>query len=227
MLYEMTAGMAPFAGETPSDCIASILKTEPPPLSGVLSDLPEKLQSIVQKALRKNRDERYQTINEMVVDLRGLKEEPERKSPRAPNLSLARLNVTDVAALLGLVAALLAAVALTYRFYVTVPGPSVDEKSIAVLPFENRSEDTSSAYFADGVQDEILTRLSKIRDLKVISRTSTQHYKNSRLTLAEIAKQLGVANVLEGSVQKTNDQVRVNVQLIKATNDSHLLGRDL
>ena len=99
---------------------------------------------------------------------------------------------------------------------------SIPAKSIAVLPFENRSEDKSNAYFADGVQDEILTRLSKIGDLKVISRTSTQRYKSTPLSLAEIAKQLGVANLLEGSVQKTNDQVRVNVQLISAADDSHL-----
>jgi TolB-like protein len=99
---------------------------------------------------------------------------------------------------------------------------SIPDKSIAVLPFENRSEDKSNAYFADGVQDEILTRLSKIGDLKVISRTSTQRYKNTSLSLAEIAKQLGVANLLEGSVQKANDQVRVNVQLIRAADDSHL-----
>src|SRR5439155_4581376 len=93
---------------------------------------------------------------------------------------------------------------------------------IAVLPFENRSEDKSNAYFVDGIQDEILTRLSKIADLKVISRTSTQRYKSTSQNLSEIANQLGVANLLEGSVQKTNDQVRINVQLIRAANDSHL-----
>jgi TolB-like protein/class 3 adenylate cyclase len=99
---------------------------------------------------------------------------------------------------------------------------SVPEKSIAVLPFENRSEDKANAYFADGIQDEILTRLSKIADLKVISRTSTQHYRSAPENLPEIARQLGVAHVLEGSVQKSGDSVRVNVQLIKAANDSHL-----
>ena len=98
----------------------------------------------------------------------------------------------------------------------------VPEKSIAVLPFENRSRDPDNAYFADGIQDEILTRLSKIADLKVISRTSTQHYKSAPENLSEIAKQLGVAHILEGSVQKSGDAVRVNVQLIKAANDSHL-----
>src|SRR5216117_1809418 len=98
----------------------------------------------------------------------------------------------------------------------------INAKSIAVLPFENRSEDKANAYFADGIQDEILTRLSKIADLKVISRTSTQHYKSAPENLSEIARQLGVAHILEGSVQKSGDAVRVNVQLINAANDSHL-----
>jgi TolB-like protein/Tfp pilus assembly protein PilF len=99
---------------------------------------------------------------------------------------------------------------------------TIPEKSIAVLPFENRSRDPDNAYFADGIQDEILTRLAKIADLKVISRTSTQHYKSAPENLPEIARQLGVAHILEGSVQKSGDSVRVNVQLIKAANDSHL-----
>jgi TolB-like protein/class 3 adenylate cyclase/Tfp pilus assembly protein PilF len=99
---------------------------------------------------------------------------------------------------------------------------TIPQKSIAVLPFENLSEEKANAYFADGIQDEILTRLSKIADLKVISRTSTQHYKSTPKNLPEIARQLGVAHILEGSVQKSADAVRVNVQLIKAANDSHL-----
>ena len=98
----------------------------------------------------------------------------------------------------------------------------VPEKSIAVLPFENRSEEKDNAYFAEGIQDEILTRLSKIADLKVISRTSTQHYKSTPENLPEIARQLGVAHILEGRVQKSGNVVRVNVQLIKAADDSHL-----
>src|SRR5881227_500544 len=101
-------------------------------------------------------------------------------------------------------------------------GLPIPEKSIAVLPFENLSEEKANAYFADGLQDEILTRLSKIADLKVISRTSTQHYESAPGNLPEIAKQLGVAHILQGSVQKSGDAVRVNVQLIKAANDSHL-----
>jgi TolB-like protein len=99
---------------------------------------------------------------------------------------------------------------------------NIPEKSVAVLPFENRSEDKANAYFADGIQDEILTRLAKIADLKVISRTSTQHYKSAPENLPEIGRLLGVAHILEGSVQKSGNAVRVNVQLIKAANDSHL-----
>src|SRR6188472_703373 len=103
------------------------------------------------------------------------------------------------------------------------PGDSeVPEKSIAVLPFDNLSNDPDNAYFCEGVQDEILTRLAKVADLKVISRTSTQRFKSAPSDLREIAKQLGVMHIVEGSVQKSNDQVRVNVQLINAMNDTHL-----
>jgi TolB-like protein/class 3 adenylate cyclase/Flp pilus assembly protein TadD len=102
------------------------------------------------------------------------------------------------------------------------PLAGIPEKSIAVLPFDNLSSDKENAYFADGIQDEILTRLSKIADLKVISRTSTQHYKSAPENLPEIARQLGVAHILEGSAQKSGNAIRVNVQLIKAADDSHL-----
>ena len=135
-----------------------------------------------------------------------------------------------VVALLLSAAALAVGFSIFLRWRVPSPnrGPSeanpaaIPEKSIAVLPFENLSEEKANAYFANGIQDEILTRLSKIADLKVISRTSTQHYKSAPENLPEVARQLGVANILEGSVQKSGDVVRVNVQLIKAANDSHL-----
>jgi len=133
----------------------------------------------------------------------------------------ARMRWAATTAVLLALAAMIAGIAMfsRYRARSTLAAP---EKSIAVLPFENRSEEKANAYFADGIQDEILTRLSKIADLKVISRTSTQHYKSAPENLSEIARQLGVANIVEGSVQKVGDAVRVNVQLIKAANDSHL-----
>src|SRR5205814_1069749 len=133
----------------------------------------------------------------------------------------ARVRWAEVAVALLVLAAIIAGFVLLLR-RPTRSALAIVEKSIAVLPFENRSRDPDNAYFADGIQDEILTRLSKIADLKVISRTSTQHYKSAPANLPEIARQLGVAYILEGSVQKSGDAVRVNVQLIKAANDSHL-----
>jgi TolB-like protein/Flp pilus assembly protein TadD len=133
-------------------------------------------------------------------------------------------------ALITVVAALAAGVT-TFRFLHSERGNTerqaafaaeIESKSIAVLPFENLSEEKANAYFTDGIQDEILTRLSKIADLKVISRTSTQRYKSAPENLPEIARQLGVAHILEGSVQKQGDAVHVTVQLIKAATDSHV-----
>src|SRR4030095_8552239 len=98
----------------------------------------------------------------------------------------------------------------------------IPEKSVAVLPFENRSDENANAYFADGIQEEILARLSKIADLKVISRTSTRNYKSSPEKLQEIAKQLGVAHIVVGSVQKSSDTVRISVHLVKAFTDSEV-----
>src|SRR5215813_4205441 len=130
-----------------------------------------------------------------------------------------KLDFLIIAVLLLVIAGL-----LFQRFHpkVSPAFPSSLEKSIAVLPFENLSEDKANAYFADGMQEEILTRLAKIADLKVISRTSTQRYQSKPGNLSEIAEQLGVANILEGSVQKAGDTVRVSVNLIQATSDSHL-----
>ena len=211
VLYEMVGGIRPFLGETPSDCIASILTAEPPPLSGVLPDVPLKLESILQTALRKNSDERYQTIKEMLADLRNLKKElepggsPQTKARAESIVSKIKRHKRGV--LLTLAAAILAAAAFAYSFFFVAPAPLPNEKSIAVLPFENRSEDKSNAYFTEGVQDEILTRLAKIGALKVISRNSTQQYAARPGNLSEIARQLGVVSILEGSVQKAGDQV--------------------
>src|SRR5438132_5570750 len=139
----------------------------------------------------------------------------------AQRQGVARTRWILLATSLVLLAAVVAAfVAISRR--AARSSSAAPEKSIAVLPFENRSEDKANAYFTDGVQDEILTNLAKIADLKVIGRTSTQHYKSAPENLSAIARQLGVAHILEGSVQKSGDAVRVNVQLIKAANDSHL-----
>jgi len=215
VLFEMVAGTPPFPGETPSDCIASILTKEPPPLP----DVRPELEAILQKALRKNRDERYQTVGEMLADLRRLQGKLATAGPSGTFSFVRRLKRYKRSIV---AASILAAIAFAYWAFFVFHARSPKEKSIAVLPFANLSEDKSNAYFTDGIQDEILTRLSKIADLKVISRTSTQRYRNTAQSSSEIAHQLGVANLLEGSVQKTNGRVRINVQLIETATDSHL-----
>ncbi|MGE5208338.1 MAG: protein kinase domain-containing protein, partial [Alphaproteobacteria bacterium] len=190
VLYEMVAGAPPFDGDTPSDCIAAILTKEPPALSAVWPDVPPRFESLLQRALRKDSGERYQTIKEMLTDLGILKWklEAESASPQtnAHTESIGgQIKRHKRGMLVTLTAALLAATAVAYYFFSAVPPSSANAKSIAVLPFENLSEDKSNAYFADGIQDEILTRLSKIADLKVISRTSTQRYKKKSQKLSE------------------------------------------
>jgi TolB-like protein/Tfp pilus assembly protein PilF len=124
--------------------------------------------------------------------------------------------------IIGVLLLVIAMMIVGRRPFYRQTGESISQKSIAVLPFENLSRDPDNAYFADGIQEEILTRLANIADLRVISRTSTRQYQRKPVNLSEIAKQLGVATILEGSVQKAADQVRVNVQLVNAQTDSHL-----
>lgn len=140
----------------------------------------------------------------------------------APHESITRRTGRKLDFLIISVLVVVIALLLADRLRRPPPSDSANGKSIAVLPFDNLSRDPENAFFADGVQEEILLRLSKIRDLKVISRTSTQRYKSAPDNLPEIAKRLGVEHVLEGTVQKSADRVRVTVQLIKAETDSHL-----
>ena len=148
-----------------------------------------------------------------------------RESEVNPNASITHHTGRKIVAL-TIVLAVIATGLLIFQFIRARSTPSsavtISNKSIAVLPFDNLSGDPQNAYFSEGVHDEILTRLAKIAELKVISRTSTQRFKSTPNDLRQIAQQLGVANILEGSVQKANDQVRVNVQLINALTDAHL-----
>src|SRR5437868_7343546 len=181
-------------------------------------------------------DVRVHVVN-LYTDEVGNRELPEKfqqakAGQTAPPIAVAEAK--PVRRSRGLIAALIIATAVITAagFYIfshrskwTASGTgAIPEKSIAVLPFENLSRDPDNAYFADGIQDEILTRLSKIADLKVISRTSTQQYQSKPGNLSEIARQLGVAHILEGSVQKAGNAVHINVQLIKAATDAHLWG---
>jgi len=221
VLYEMVTGYAPFAGDTPKDVISAALTSEAAPIARHGTKVPFELREIISRALQKDREKRYGSMYEMLEALRILKRKLEFSAEleHAP-FWLRWIRTSRGSILLLLVAALVASLPLFWNR--SKSQETIRKSSIAVLPFENLSEEKSNAYFVDGIQDEILTRLSKIADLKVISRTSTQKYKSAPANLRDVAQQLGVSNILEGSVQKTTDQVRISVQLINATNDSHL-----
>src|SRR6266702_1803838 len=223
VFYQLLTGHPPFAGGTTFETVRLVLETEPrhPRLWNPKVD--RDLSTICLKCLEKDPQRRYSSALALAEDLeRWLKHEPVR-ARRTRIVTRVRKWVRrnpTIALLILSLAALAAGISWNVWKSEFVPTPAAT--GIAVLPFENRSEDKASAYLADGIQDEILTRLSKIADLKVISRTSTQHYKSAPENLPGIARQLGVTHILEGSVQKSGDAVRVNVQLIKAANDSHL-----
>ena len=220
VLYQLLTGHPPFAGGTTFETVRLVLDTEPRQPRLLNPKVDRDLATICLKCLEKDPQRRYSSALALAEDLeRWLKHEPIR-ARRTGLFTRGRKWVRRNPTIAVLVVALAAVMGAMIWKSDLVQRPVTT--GIAVLPFENRSEDKANAYFVDGIQDEILTRLSKIADLKVIAGTSTQHYKSTPRNLPEIAKQLGVAHILEGSVQKSGDAVRVNVQLIKAANDSHL-----
>jgi len=222
VLYQLLTGHPPFAGGTTYETIKLLLETEPKQPRLLNAKIDRDLSTICLKCLEKDPDRRYSSALALAEDLqRWLKHEPIQAKPSGlftHGRKWVRRN-PSTAVLVTLLIAL--AIGLTVTVWNRKPAVGMS-KSIAVLPFENLSPHPDSAYLADGIQEEILTRLANIADLKVISRTSTRHYQSKPRDLGEIAKQLGVANVLEGSVQKIADQVRVNVRLVNAQTDSHL-----
>jgi serine/threonine protein kinase/Tfp pilus assembly protein PilF len=226
VLYEMLTGHAPFSGDTPQDVMFSILEKEPPPLTKHVARTPAELQQIINRTLRKDREERYRNAHDLLEVLKNLRRKLETELERAAAPLWLRWARSRAALVLVLLAG---ALALALPFYwhgnLTISPPL--DKSIAVLPLQNLSEYKEDAFFADGVQDELLSNLSKIKDLKVISRTSVMQYKTgTKRNLKEIAQQLGVSNVVEGSVRRSGDHVRVSVQLIDARTDRHLWGEN-
>jgi len=210
-LWFALTGKAPFAGRTFSE-IHSAQKSNVLPIEQLkAAHVPSRLRSLLESMLALEPASRPGT-GELAARLKRCS--PEARSMRRTRVALA----TAFLIVLGMSALFV----FQQQRIQNAPSNPATDKSIAVLPFENLSEDKANAYFADGIQDEILTRLSNIADLKVISRTSTRQYQSKPANLREIARQLGVANILEGSVQKVADQVRVNVQLIKAGDDSHV-----
>jgi TolB-like protein len=222
VLYEMLAGCPPFDGETPTDVIAAVLLKHPEPVEQRVTVVPPALQSVVEKALQKDPAERYQTGEQMLSELRAIEEKTGGLAPAATDSIRGSNRPAQSARWIGIAAgaALLASVAVFYGWRAGHAGragtPAPIEKGIAVLPFENLSAEKADAFFADGMQDDVLTSVGKIKDLKVIARASVMDYRGARLSgkVREIGKTLGVSHVLEGSVRRVTDRVVVNVALI-------------
>jgi len=224
VLYQLLTGQPPFAGGATYETIKLLLDTDPKQPRLLNPKIDRDLSTICLKCLEKDLKRRYSSALALAEDLeRWLKYEP-IQARRTGIPTQARKWVRrnrSIAALIALSVALAAGSGWIVWKSEFIRHPVVTN-GIAVLPFENLSRDPNNGYFADGIKDEILTRLASIAELRVISRTSTQQYESKPRNLRKIAKQLGVANILEGSVQKVADQVRVNVQLVNAQTDSHL-----
>jgi serine/threonine protein kinase/Flp pilus assembly protein TadD len=236
VLYELLTGQAPFAGSTPSDVIAALLKSEPAPLGSYGREIPREMERMVMKALYKEREERYQTVEDLLVDLKKLKQE---LGIRAGDLAIAgtaaaagfkwrpgtssRISLAW-AAVMVIVVMGLGSWSL-WRSLFARSHPEI--RSLAVLPLENLSGDPAQEYFADGMTEELISNLTQIHALdRVISRTSVMSYKGSRKSLPEIAADLKVDAVIEGTVRRSGGRVRITAKLIPAATDSPLWSRE-
>ena len=221
VLYVMATGQSPFPGKDLADVLQAIQHRQPTPIGQLRPKLPSRLVGIVNKALQKERSLRYQSAAEMRADLEALSHGLELKAKRRKMLPLMALATLLFAAVLaGSLRLQPVRGWILGKTYASFP-----LKSIAVLPLENLSGDSTQDYFADGMADALITNLSKVRALRVISRTSSMHYKGTHKSLPEIAKQLDVDAVVEGSVAKAGNRVRINAQLVDAHRDQHLWAR--
>jgi serine/threonine protein kinase/TolB-like protein len=223
VLYQLLTAHPPFAGGTTYETIKLVLDTEPRQPRLLNPKIDRDLSTICLKCLEKDPKRRYSSALALAEDLgRWLKHEPIQARHTGIFTRGKKWVQRNPARALSAASLIALAVATGWIVWKSEFIRHPVTNGVAVLPFENLSADPDNVYFASGIQDEILTRLACIAGLKVISRTSTQQYQSKPRNLAEIAKQLGVAHILEGSVQKAADQVRVNVQLINAQTDSHL-----
>jgi len=213
VLYELLTGHLPFRGDHESALTYSIAHEAPTPVDAYRKNVPRELTGIIQKCLDKDKTKRYQNAESTASDLRALQQSMKgdrRPAPRKSKLPWIAAAVTVIAA------------AGLYLFLPSSRPPAPGNKSIAVLPFTNMSGNPEDEYFSDGITEDILTQLSKIADLNVISRTSVMQYKGTKKTIREIGKELNVSVILEGSIRRSGDEVRIVAQLIDATNDRHL-----
>jgi TolB-like protein/tRNA A-37 threonylcarbamoyl transferase component Bud32 len=220
VLYQMIAGRAPFGGEYPEAVQYAIVHERPEPLTGLRSGLPLRLDEIIDKAMAKNVDERYPHIEDLAVDLRTLEKTLATGSSVGPAVAPRAPGRHRALAPLGLAAAVVVVALFAWNYF---SGRGVQAaNSIAVLPLENLSGDPEQEYFADGMTEALITGLAQVGALKVISRTSVMRYKDTDKSIRQIAGELGVATIVEGSVLRAGDRVRITAQLIDAASDEHL-----
>jgi serine/threonine protein kinase/tetratricopeptide (TPR) repeat protein len=227
ILYEMLSGRRAFHGDTAADTMSAILMKDPPDLSVTNQNISPGLERVVRHCLEKDSEQRFHSAHDLAFDLAALSDVSGSASgAQALRPRLEWRRRTGITAGAVIAALVIIAGALVWRARagknVTPGGSAVDRKSIAVLPFQNLSPDPENAFFAEGMTEDILTQLAKIRDLKVISRSSVMRYKGSQKPIQTIAQELGVATVLEGSVRRAENRVRIVSQLIDARTDEHL-----
>jgi len=221
VLYEMLTGRRPFGGSTTLETAAAILKEDADPISVVAPSVPPALASVVSDCLEKRPEDRFSSAHDLSLTLGAI--DSETSAPKVEESAPRRRWPHILAMLIGAVIALLVILppeALLDRLAGTPEGPPI--RSIAVLPLVNISGDPGQEFFADGMTDALIADLAKIRELRVISRTSAMHYKGARKPLREIADELGVDAVVEGSVLKSGDRVRITTQLVQADPEQHL-----
>jgi len=223
VLYEMITGRRPFKGEYEQAVIYSILNVEPEPVTALRIGVPLELERIIHKALTKSPGERFQHVDELLVDLKVISRELEQGRKGVKSTRARRPRVQRGYLLAGLL--VLVALVVAGRFYLFT-GRSEVIDSLAVLPLQNLSGDPDQEYFADGMTEALITELSRIKALRVISRTSALRYKDTDMSLPDIARELNVDAVVEGSVLRAGDQVRITAQLIKAEPEQHLWADD-
>src|SRR6266550_3091746 len=224
VLYEMATAHSPFAGGTPREVMSSILETEPPPLTRYNKQTPAELQQIISKTLCKDRKERYRSAHDLLKALKDLRRKLEleadlARATAAP--SWLRWTRSPTALVLGLLVAAFA-VALPFYWHRNLTTISPPEKSIAVLPFLDLSETKDQEYFCDGMSEEILEALAKVEGLRVVARTSSFSFKGKSVNAREVGEKLNVANVLEGSLRREGNRVRVTAELINTRTGFHL-----
>jgi serine/threonine-protein kinase len=232
-MYEMLTGRLPFKGDYEQALMFSIVNEDPEPVTGVRSNAPMELERIITKAMQKDPRDRYQHIDDVIADLRVFKKETESGVSRTPTVGVKRRGKKPMLTIAGAaIAVAVVVVSLTWQNTRNrgVPNPPgagpggflPSRTSIAVLPLENLSGDPDQEYFADGMTDALIADLAKIGDLRVISRTSIMQYKDARKPLPEIARELKVSAIVEGSVLRSGDRVRITAQLIDAATDEHI-----